>query len=218
VYPELEQPVLGADRYVAVSEEVQEHVRLLGFDASVISNPVDCVRFAPTEPASPQIRSVLSLCQGEEAGRLVADLCASNGFSLLTTGEHGRVFDVEELMRQADVVVGLGRTVLEAMACGRAALVLDSRPYTPYLMDGIVVAGTADEMMRCNFSGRRYQRPVTQESVAAELADYAADMGEWNRQWALRCVESRQQVGRYLELAQQIDRRSPAASRRASSD
>jgi SAM-dependent methyltransferase len=201
VYPDLEQPVPGADLYVAVSEEVLENLQYLGFDGLLIANPVDCTRFAPTMTINSEIRTVLSLCQGEQAEKLIVDLCAAQDLELLSPGGDGRVFDVETLMQQADLVVGLGRTVMEAMACGRAALVLDSRSYSPYLMDGMVRPENADEMLRCNFSGRRFQRLVTEEDVAAEIGLYTATMGEWNRQWALRTVESRQQVDRYLELA-----------------
>lgn len=204
VYPDLEQPVPGADRYVAVSEEVLEHLQYLGFEASLIANPVDCDRFSPAEPIRSEIGTVLSLCQGAEAERLIADLCAMDGFELLTLGEGPRVFDVEKLMGQADLVVGLGRTVMEAMASGRAALVLDSRSYTPYRMDGIVLPDTADEMLRCNFSGRRFQLSPTPEMVAAEIESYSADMGTWNREWALRTVECRLQVDKYLELGASI--------------
>jgi glycosyltransferase involved in cell wall biosynthesis len=56
-FPPLEQPVSGADRYVAISEEVLAHLKSLGYDATVIWNPIDCEIFSPTRPRSQRQRT-----------------------------------------------------------------------------------------------------------------------------------------------------------------
>ena len=43
--PKLEQPQPGADAYVAISEEVQAHLKGLGYESTVIRNGIDYERF-----------------------------------------------------------------------------------------------------------------------------------------------------------------------------
>ena len=171
VYPDLEQPAAGANRYVAVSEEVQDHLWHAGFQSTLVRNPIDCARFSSVTAIAPSLRRVLSLCQGEGANLLVEQACRSLGVEFISINGD-RMYSPEALMQEVDVVVGLGRTAIEAMACGRAVLVLDSREYSPAFMDGMVTESNLREFARSNFSGRARRITPTLEAVLEELSLY----------------------------------------------
>jgi len=201
-YPPLEQPVLGADRYVAVSEEVQAHLERQDFSATIIRNPIDCALFAPAAPVAAQVRRVLSLCQGVRANELLASLCEREGWTLRTIDDGNRALGIEKLINEADLVVGLGRSAMEAMACGRPVLVFDSRSYTPYAMDGMVTPDNIDDLVECNLSGRRYRLEATLDSVAEQIGLYRPALGEFGRRYARANLDVRRQVDAYLDLAE----------------
>jgi hypothetical protein len=112
---------------------------------------------------------------------------------------------MEKLINEADLVVGLGRSAMEGMACGRPVLVLDSRSYMPYAMDGLLTPHNVQALLECNVSGRRYQLEATVDSVARQLEGYAPPLGDFGRDFALANLEVGRQVDAYLELAQSIN-------------
>lgn len=197
IFPELEQPVAGAKEYVAISEEVQEHLAKLGFPSEVIRNPIDCERFSPKEYIA-ELKSVLSLCQGEEANWMIEQACEKLGLKFEKIDE--RVFNVEEKINKADLVFSLGRGVYESMACGRAVIVFDTRPYTPSYADGIVQMDRVGEMIKNNCSGRRFKKVWTVEDIVAEIGLYEPKMGIDNRNYAMKYFDAITQVEKYLSL------------------
>jgi hypothetical protein len=110
------------------------------------------------------------------------------------------------MMRKADVVIGLGRSAMEGMASGRVVLVLDARSYTPFAMDGLVTPENVWPALECNLSGRRFQLPATEESVADALAGYDRDLGEFGCAFARVNLDVAQQVDSYLALADTLPR------------
>ena len=206
-FPPLEQPVLGADHYVAISEEVHAHLERQGFSATIIRNPIDCEVFSPTNRVGEKLGTILSLCQGALANQLLAALCEREGWALRTIDDGHRELGIEKLVNEADLVVGLGRSAMEAMACGRPVLVFDSRSYTPYAMDGIVTEHNVDELIECNLSGRRFRLEATIDSVAAQLERYDPALGDFGRSFALANLEVGRQVDAYLDLATSVDSR-----------
>jgi len=202
IFSDMEAPVPGADRYVAVSEEVQDHLRGKGFPAEVIRNGIDCDRFRPREPVNPRLERVLSLCQGEEANQLLAAACAEMGlrFTAMNKFRDG-IWDIEDRINDADLVVSLGRGAYEAMACARAVLVLDSRSYSGCLADGLVTPENVEQLLYTNLSGRTRRMVPGPEDVRRFFSEY--DPGHGPRLRAF--VESRlnvvEQADRYLSLA-----------------
>jgi len=205
VYPDLEQPVPGAHRYVSVSEEVQQHLFHLGFLSEVILNPIACDIFAPVRPIRSTVRRVLSLCHGEDAMSLVQSACDRLGVEFVAI-RGARSYSAPSLMNEVDLVVGLGRTAMEGMACGRAVLVLDSRDYSPAYMDGLVDRHTVDEFASSNFSGRARRIAPTEDEVVKLISSFDPSSGAANREFVLRELEVTKQVDKYLELADSIDR------------
>jgi hypothetical protein len=204
--PLMEQPLPGADGYVAVSEEVKAHLSERGFDATVIRNPIDCSLFSSWRRPGKRLRRILSLCQGPQANHLLKEVCVREGWELRTIDDGHRALGVEKMMRKADVVVGLGRSAMEGMASGRAVLVLDARTYTPFAMDGLVTPENVRPALECNLSGRRFHLAATEESVAEALAGYDRGLGEFGREFARANLDVARQVDAYLALADRTAR------------
>ena len=200
--PKVEQPVRGVDRHVAVSEEVQQHLKRLGFESTVIHNGVNCERFQPRRPIRERPERVLALMHTEEAALFVDEACRIAGLELRVRNKfEGGVFRIEDDMNEADVVISLGRGVYEAMACARNVYVFDKRRYQEALADGMVTADNVDELLKFNCSGRRLRRAVTPKEVAAEIMlGYSSAMGQRLRAYAVQHLNIRMQVDKYLAL------------------
>jgi hypothetical protein len=151
------------------------------------------------------LKTVLSLVQAGPAAPLVERVCKKLGLKYLYITKNNLqhpTWDVENYMNEADLVVSLGRGAYEAMACGRAVVVLDSRDYTGLrcMADGIVTEGNWQELLKCNFSGRRLRMEYDDADLIAEFAKYTPAMGEANRRIALGAFNIRHQVDKYLAL------------------
>jgi hypothetical protein len=92
----------------------------------------------------------------------------------------GTLADPLPAILEADVVVGQGRSVLEAMACGRAALV-----YGPTVGDGWVTEAAYPAMEDDGFRGRGNGDVYDAAAVARALDAYRPAMSEVNRALAM---------------------------------
>jgi hypothetical protein len=187
VYPALEQPAPGADAYVAVSEEVAAHLRDLGYPGIREGRP-----------------RVLSTCQTYEGRDTVAAACDRLGLEFDYVHVDRRVVDVETYMNRADLVVGLGRSAYEAMACGRSVLVFDQRAYMQPMTDGLVGEENIGDLLACNLSGRALAIPADAELIAGIIQGYDGSIGMANRRFAALNLNIRIQAMRYMELYRQV--------------
>lgn len=201
IVPKLEQPLAGADVYVSVSEEVRDHLSRLGYESSIIRNGVDCSEFRPHNKIAPRIKRLLSACQGKHAIDVLEHVCRLRRIEFDYIHQDRMTNDVAGRMNWADVVVGLGRTAYEAMACGRAVLVMDSRGYMPPAMEGFVTESSLPELLKFNLSGRRYRVPIEPRIVDHVLDSYTANMGEFNRRFAEAHANIKATSRAYLRLA-----------------
>ncbi len=208
IFPELEQPTIYADKIVAVSEEVQQHLKQKSFKSNLIHNGIDCIKFAPMKPINSSPKTVLSLCQGEQANKVVEEAARALGLEFLHASKTmNNVFEIETLINQADIVVGIGRSLYDAMACGRAVISFDSRSYYMQpqeggigLGDGYLTNENIAESLRFNCSGRGKGISFTVESFIEELKKYKAEDGEYMRNFALENLNIKKVVDKYLEI------------------
>lgn len=199
IYPAIEQPQEGADAYVAISEEVQENMKEKGFEATVIRNGIDCDRFKPKKKINKTPKRVLCMCQGEEARENVKKACEELGLEFDHTLD--RVWEIEDKINKADIVFTLGRGAYEAMACGRAVIIYDSRPYTPHkTADGIVTKRNFSKFASHNFSGRTMKLNWGIGEIKREIKKYKQTMGEDNRKIAMEHFNIKKQVEKYINL------------------
>ena len=205
---ELEQPSPFADTYVSVSEEVRDHLQSLGFQsAAVIPNGIDCNRFYPKKPASQTLTTVLSLCQSDVANDFIRKCCEAINVEFLCSNKFtDNVWSIEELINQSDLVIGLGRSAYDAMACGRAVLVYDFREYMgEFLGDGMLTPETIGKSMYCNCSGRASRMKFNEQTFVEEMQKYSPELGAWSREYALQNLNIEQAVQRYLDVYRNAD-------------
>ena len=205
---ELEQPSPYADAYVAVSEEVREHLQSKGYKAAaVIANGIDCNRFCQKKPISSTLKTVLSLCQSDVANDFIRRCCQQEGIRFLQSNKFtDNVWAIEDLINESDLVIGLGRSAYDAMACGRCVLVYDFRDYMgEFLGDGMLTPDSIGRSMLCNCSGRASRRKFDEQTFIAELHKYSPELGAWGRQFALEHLNIEKAVAAYLDIYGGID-------------
>lgn len=201
IYPELEQPSSRADLFVAISEEVSRHLERKGFKATIINNGIDCDRFRIINPINGSVKSVLSLCQGNEAGELVAKICKNKNYKYLQANKFtDNIYSIEVLINQADIVIGIGRSLYDAMACGRPVISYDSRSYSEDLGDGYLNDTNIRDSLKCNCSGRSFRLHFNEESLSAEIDKYNTNDGVFFREFALKNLNVNLNAKKYLDL------------------
>ncbi|WP_217697654.1 hypothetical protein, partial [Pseudomonas aeruginosa] len=126
--PDLEQPSPLADYHIAISEEISNHLMYLGYSNQVVLNGVDVQVKKPMNPINKKLTSVLSLCQSDKANEQIRSICNSIGLRFKAYNKHRNPTDsVEREINDFDMVVGIGRSIYDAMACGRPSLIYDNR-------------------------------------------------------------------------------------------
>lgn len=170
---------------VVLNDRVERRVRALAADLPVVRlrQPVDVARFRPRGRPAPAARRLLALGNNLERGRLdeVADVAARAGLELIRVGVKGEAtVRPEDAIADADVVIGYGRCVLEAMACGRPAYVYDHLGG-----DGWVTAESYPALERDGFGGRALPDVVDPDRLLADLRRCDPAMGIVNRDLAV---------------------------------
>ncbi len=199
---ELEQPSPYADAYVSVTEEVHNHLKELGFDSDIMLNGIDCERFSPKRPLQKELTNVLSLCQSDESNTFLRECCESIGVNFSSCNKHtDNVWAIEEEINKADLVIGIGRSLYDAMACGRCVLSFDNRDYVNQALgDGYINKDNISESIKNNCSGRRFRKQFTKESLVEELRKYNPNDGQWAREYALEHLNMKKSAERYISL------------------
>lgn len=164
ILPDIEQPKPGADVYIAVSEEVQEHLQQKGFESRVIRNPIDTHQFREVRPRE-QLENILVISHHNDNLPLIKQACA--GYKLECVGGSKMVSNIEEYIGDADLVITLGRGCYEALAMGKNVIVYDYNGG-----DGYVTRETIYEYRKHNCSGRRFKKNYTVEELTQEIQKY----------------------------------------------
>lgn len=181
VIPFLEQPPtldLNISRYLAVSEETKINLINKGVEENqiiIFRNMVDHQKFNPKKKInkSPEKILVISGRIDSQKEQLLRKICSDLKIDLQFIG--GRFGEVSQeelitLIENSDIIFSLGRGAIEAMMMERAVIVYD------YLGgDGMITTENFAEIMKCNFSGRRYSFQYTEEELLREIKKYNPD-------------------------------------------
>lgn len=196
ILPILEQPIKGADIYVSVSEEVQQHLKDLGFESTIIRNGIDCDKYKSTKPTNDKLTNVLfsSHYQGS-ALPVIKQACNELGFNLTIIGKGNEVNNAIDYINESDLVIGLGRTAYEAMACERNVIVYDYNG-----ADGFVTPETLLDYRKNNCSGRYNKKSLSVEELKELLLQYDKDLGIKLRKYVLENNNILNTVSQYLNL------------------
>lgn len=203
----LEFPIKGAKAYVSISEEIQDFLKGRGYETILMRNGEDLERYSPKsplrEPAQPAALCprVLSICQGDDS--MLKAACKELGWTFKSVPKEvgQRVWHVEDLINDADIVVGIGRSLYDGMACGRACISWDNRKLNPYTGCGYITAENWHICARANFTGRGLPQINTVPALVAELLKYKPEDGATMRKIAEQELNARTNAKRYLALA-----------------
>jgi hypothetical protein len=169
-----------AGAVVVLNDRVGERMRSFATGVEVVRlrQPIDTQRFAPRGVLPEAPRRALLLSNNPNADRLaiLESACESLGIELERVGgSAGQADDPRPRLAAADIVIGYGRSILEAMACGRAAYVYDWKGG-----DGWVTAESYPAIEADGFAGRSGSVPADVERLADDLRRYSASMGPVN--------------------------------------
>jgi hypothetical protein len=183
----LEDPIaaLGAGAFVALNdithERLRAHAAATGVEVLRLTQPVT-ISFADGVrtplPEKPRRAIAVSRRMIRAPGRL-ADACAEAGVAFDWVGGPDRASsDARVEMRTADIVFGVGRSALEAMAAGRATFVVDESA-----LGGWVSPASYDALEADGFTGHGTGFDV--EALVASLAGYTPELGAHARRFVL---------------------------------
>jgi len=185
---------------VALNDRVAARMRSFAAEREVVRlrQPIDTERFTPRAPLPARPRRALLLSNAPHADRLgmIEAACAAAGLELVRVGgREGQTTDPREALHGAEIVIGYGRSVLEAMACGRAAYVYDWNGG-----DGWVTAASYPRIEADGFAGRSGEITIDGERMAADLRGYSPAMGPVNHDLVLGRHRANQHAQELLEL------------------
>jgi glycosyltransferase involved in cell wall biosynthesis len=173
-------------KYIAVSEEVYEF-QFKDIEESrklIIRNPIDLTRFSYSpKKIGERLKIVVSsnyfhnTWKGEEIWEMSKELNAD----IVVLGTNGKItFETEKEIKECDLGIGVGRSILEVMAMGKPAIVGDYAGY-----DGVITPENYGEIRKRNFSSRTNKEQWDGKKLSEEIkkifsGDYIK-MGKKNR-------------------------------------
>jgi hypothetical protein len=210
VPPQLPQLVSAC---VTMHDRVERRARAFAVKTELVRlrQPVDVARFTPRGSLREPPRRALALgsyLSGDRA-RVIDDACAQAGIEVVHVGvQHGdQVLETGQLLNDADIVIGKGRVIVEALACGRAAYVYDT-----FGSDGWVTPDSYARLEADNFSGQTGSPPVDVARLRSDLELYRPDMGAANRELAVVNHSANRHAVELVELFERLEPRSAEAA------
>src|SRR5690606_29943056 len=108
------------------------------------------------------------------------------------------IWEVENLINNADLVIGLGRSAFEAMACGRPVIIFDERNYFLKGGDGYI-GEKVGLSLKNNCSGRYFKEEFNKQKLAQELRKYKKEDSIFFREVAEKEFDVIKNVDRYFD-------------------
>lgn len=207
ISPNLEQPPtdIKIDKYIAVSEEVILNLESYNItNMKLVRNFIDIDRFYCKEPVRDKPERLLFISNHARERRrtykTIQKVCKimKIKFKLLDFATHPK-FNIEDYINETDIVISLGRGILEAMACWRPVIVFDRRRG-----DGYINEGTYRRSRMNNFSGRAYFLECKTKVIIDEIKKYHPDDGITNRNIILKHHNHIKGVDSIMEIIGEI--------------
>lgn len=205
IYPAPEQPSPHADKYVSISKEVHDYLKECGYESYIIWNGIDCRRFSPVKTIRKKLKNILSLAQFDKTNEKLAKASRILEVNFTMRSKFNNpIWNIEDEINKADLVISLGRGAYEAMACGRAVLVYDSRSYSKDYTDGMITSYNIAKIMENNCSGRSFRSSPNINELVNEIKKYHGGYGHDLRAFALFNLNIKCQVKKYLNIYNEI--------------
>lgn len=191
--------------YGGVSEEIYKILEKKNIDKKKIflfPNSVDTKRFRPSRAISvkPAKLLVLSHRVSRKFEETVLKLGQRLDLKVSFAGSQRALFKIEEEINKADLVISLGRGIIESLSCGRAALVFGHDNLLYSFGDGMVTGQNIKKLARKNFSGRTKKITFNLENLEEEIQRYHPSMGKFNRQYVLAHFDIEKNIERLIRI------------------
>ena len=186
-------PLIDGSAYITVSQET--HDRLLKshkIESIQVEQPIDMARFIETVSLSKKPKAISMATFAANPG-VIQKACDENGIELIE--RIGQTWNTPAMLNGVDILIGTGRGVAEAMACGRAAVVCGQHG-----CDGMIMPDNWKDLLRVNLSGRHTMADPA-DVLATELAKYDPANGPWARTFAEETFNPRVVAEKMLEAA-----------------
>jgi len=204
ITPSLEQPHPALKNFVSVSKEVQQHLKNKGFNSVVVENSIDCELFRDNYPINERLHSVLSLVQDSRAANMIQQACDRMNLQFKQRSKfHRYTLNVQDEINEADLVVSVGRGVLEGLGCGRNVVSLDSRSYYTSVPMGYGLLDSEEKIKHAlsdNFTGRNGGKTFTTEELMDEFKKYRKQYGVMGRNYILNNHNIINNINKYLHF------------------
>lgn len=210
----LQAPPQQRDRCQAVvvlNDRVRRAVEARAWHAPIVRlrQPIDLRRFAGIARTASNSRTALVLGNvvSPSGAKLIEDACRANGLNVEWVGARTQPTPTPELaIARARLVIGLGRSVLEGMAGGRAAYV-----YGIVGGDGWVTPERYPLMEADGFAGTSSPGVVIDRNrLVDDLRSWDEQMGRLNRDLAAAHHTAREHAIELVNLARSLDPSPPA--------
>ena len=190
---------------VVCSDRIARHLEALAGEREIVRlrHPIDTKRLSPPGEIRERPRRAVLLGNYASGRRreLLVEAWGEAGIECVTVGAHGvSMPDPLSEIATADIVVGKSRAILDAMACGRAAYVLDFAGGDGWVTQERYAAMEAD-----NFAGQATDWVLDRDRLVADLADYDRDMGQVNRELVLAHHDARTHAYELVELFRSVN-------------
>jgi hypothetical protein len=190
---------------VVLNDRVGRRVEALAQRPQVVRlrQPIDLDRFGRFTRASTEPRRVLVLGNSQGGARLeqLERCCRRLGMTVSLAGRWGQMTpEPETEIRRADIVVGIGRCVVEAMVSRKAA-------YVRGIVggDGWVTPESYAALESDGFSGRATDTAIDEERLLEDLSRWEPEMGERNSDVARRHHDAADHAAALVALCEQLD-------------
>lgn len=202
--PPLEQPhpSLPNIKYVTISGEVRDHLKLKNLESTIINNGIDLERFNPGTSTNEKFTTICSLSQSDHFNDLLLKVSKYFGVKMIYNNKYKNpVWDIENQIKDSQLVFGLGRSAYEGLAMGKCVFVGDARDYMGGRMDGIINEDTIKNFIYNNCSGRNKNLKPTYESIIQEIKSNFIEADPINsRKIAEEYFDIKKQTQKYLNL------------------
>ena len=201
IFPKLEKPSVYADQYVSISNEVQNYLATLGYPSTLIYNGINLSRFKNNKPINLNPKKILSLCQSTEANNVIRGAIIDKNIDLIEVNKYSNpVWNIEEVINDVDLVIGLGRSLYDAMACGRTVISFDFRhQYMDSYGDGYLRNNLHAALLN-NCSGRYSKLSFDEHSLAQEIEKYSSSDSIYFRNFAEKHLCISKAVDQYINM------------------
>lgn len=204
-----EHPALnaGVQQFVAVSEEVQALLReKYNIDSVIVRNFIDTDHYKAKRKIAKTPKQILFNSNynsnNDDEVKVLREVAKHYGAKLAAIGQNFvHAPDPMTAIESSDIVIGMGRSVLEGLAAGRICIV-DGRWGCP----GVISESTVEEMRFFNFSGRQSQGAIMRKDDMIEMINhfYKKDVATWGRNYVLRDHNVVHAAEMYVQMAREL--------------